>query len=63
MSGPSRKNPAGAGLAMVATMVLCGGARFGVGALVGLAAPPGLAGLFAGLAVGFALVHERFRDI
>jgi hypothetical protein len=63
MSGSSRRNLAGAAPAMVARMALCGGARFGVGALVGLAAPPGLTELFAGPAVGFARVHERSRDI
>jgi len=45
----------------VAAIVLCGGAGFGVGALVGWTVPLGLAGLFAGFAVGLALVITRFK--
>ena len=45
------------------TIVLCGGIGLGLGALVGLPVPLGLAGLFMGLVAGFALVYTRFRDI
>jgi hypothetical protein len=63
MTDPSRPSPAGAGLTLVATMLLCGAAGLGLGALLGLAVPLGIAGLFAGTVAGFALVYARFRDI
>ena len=63
MTEPSPPNPAGAGLTLVVTMVLCGGAGLGLGALVGLPVLLGLVGLFAGLVAGFALVYTRFRNI
>jgi hypothetical protein len=44
-------------------MLLCGAAGFAIGALVDFAVPLGLAGLFAGLFAGFALVYSRFRDL
>jgi len=46
---------------MVAAIVLCSAAGFGLGALVGWTVPLGLAGLFAGFAVGLVLVITRFR--
>jgi hypothetical protein len=63
MTDPSRPSPVGAGLTLVAAMLLCGALDLGVGALVGFAAPLGIVGLFAGIAAGFALVYSRFRDI
>jgi hypothetical protein len=36
---------------------------YGLGSLAGLAVPMGLIGLFAGVFVGLALVHARFRRI
>jgi hypothetical protein len=63
MSSPSGMNPAGAGLTLVATAVLCGGVGLGGGALIGSPVPVGLAGFFAGLVAGFALVYSRYRDI
>lgn len=48
---------------LLATVLLCTGAGLGVGALVGLAVPLALAGLFLGSVAGFALVYARFRDI
>jgi len=44
-------------------MVLCAGIGYGLGSLVGLEVPIGLAGLFAGLVVGMALVYVRFRRL
>jgi hypothetical protein len=63
MTKPSGSSPAGAGLTLVATMLLFGGAGLGLGAFVDLAVPLGITGLFAGLFVGFALVYARFKDI
>ncbi len=63
MSDPSRPSPAGAGLTLVAAMLLCGGAGLGIGELVGFAAAMGLAGLFVGAIAGFALVYARFREL
>lgn len=48
---------------MIGAMLGCAAAGFGLGTLVGLAVPFGLAGLFIGLIVGFALVYARFRRI
>jgi hypothetical protein len=48
---------------LVASIVSLGAAGLGLGALVGLPVPFALAGVFAGLAVGFALVYSRYRDI
>ena len=52
-----------AGSLLVATIVLCAGIGFGVGALVGAAVPLGLVGLFAGVALGIVLVIRRFGDL
>ena len=48
---------------MIAAIVGCAAAGYGIGSLVGAAVPLGLAGLFVGLVVGFALVYDRFRGI
>jgi hypothetical protein len=48
---------------VIASILICGGAAFGVGSLFGLGVPLGLVGLFAGLVVGFLLVHARYRRI
>ncbi len=63
MSEPRRPDPKGAGVTLVATAILCGATGLGLGALVGLPVPFALVGLFAGLALGFALVYSRFKDI
>ena len=60
---PTRADAAAAGGLLLGTMVACAAAGFGLGSLVGLAVPAGLVGLFAGVVVGFALVHARFRRI
>jgi hypothetical protein len=62
MTEPPR-NPAGAGLMLVVTMVLCGAAGLGAGALVGLPVLLGIAGLLAGVGAGFAVVYTRFKDL
>ena len=63
MSEPRGPDPKGAGVTLVATIVLCAGVGLAIGALVGLPVPFALAGFFAGLAVGLALVYSRFKDI
>src|SRR5207253_661499 len=63
ISNPQMRSPVVAGSLLVATIVLCCGIGFGLGALVGLAVPLGIAGLFAGVAAGLALVITRFRDL
>ena len=60
---PQRSDPASAGVMLLVTLVLCAGAGFGIGALVGLPVPLGLVGLFAGLIAGFALVYTRFKNV
>ena len=63
MTEPSPRDVAGAGPMLVVTMVLCALAGLGIGALIGVPVPLALAGLFIGVAAGFALVHSRFKDI
>ena len=60
---PTRADAATAGIGLVATMVVFAAAGYGLGSLVDLAVPLGLLGLFAGVFVGLALVHARFRRI
>jgi len=60
---PPAANPVVAGSLIVATIILCTGIGFGLGALVGVAVPLGIAGLFAGVVAGLALVITRFRDL
>jgi hypothetical protein len=48
---------------MIGAIVGCAAAGYGIGSLIGAAVPLGLVGLFAGLVVGFAVVHARFRGI
>jgi hypothetical protein len=48
---------------LIAAIVACALAGAGLGALVGLAVPLGLIGVFAGAVVGVALVHARCRRI
>lgn len=62
MTDPSLHNAAGAGLALVVTMLLCAGRSHAAGALAGAPVPFPPAGLFAGLLVGFALVYTRCKD-
>ena len=63
MTQPPRSNPAAAGAMLLATIVSCAGAGFGIGAAVGLLVPLGLAGVFVGLIAGFALVYSRFKRV
>jgi hypothetical protein len=60
---PTRADAATAGIGLVVTMVVFAVAGYGLGSLVDLAVPLGLLGLFAGVFVGLALVHARFRRI
>lgn len=60
---PTRVDAAAAGLSLVGAMIVGAAAGYGLGSLVGLAIPLGLAGLFAGLVGGFALVYARFRRL
>ena len=60
---PPTMRGAVAGSLLLAAIVLCAAIGFGVGALVGLAVPLGLAGLFVGVAAGIMLVARRFRDL
>ena len=60
---PGRADAAAAGALLIAAMVGCAAAGYGLGSLAGLAVPLGLAGLFVGLVVGVALVYARFRRL
>jgi hypothetical protein len=63
MTRPPSSDAALAGLMLVVTLALCAGGGLALGALVGIPVPFFLVGLFVGLAVGFALVYARFKDI
>jgi len=52
-----------AGSLLLATIVLCAAVGFGVGAVVGLAVPLGIAGVFVGVIAGIAVVARRFSDL
>jgi hypothetical protein len=60
---PTRMDAATAGMSLVGAMVGCGAVGFGLGSLVGLGVPLGLAGLFVGIVGGMVLVHARFKRI
>ena len=60
---PGRADAATAGALLIGAMLAFAAAGYGLGSLVGLAVPLGLAGLFAGLVVGFALVYARYRRL
>jgi hypothetical protein len=62
-SRPPVNRGAVAGSVLVATILLCAGAGFALGALVGAPVPLGLAGLFVGVPVGIVVVIRRFRDL
>jgi hypothetical protein len=60
---PTRADAATAGGLLIGAMIGCAAAGYGLGSLVSLAVPLGLAGLFAGVVVGLALVYARFRRL
>jgi hypothetical protein len=60
---PGRADAAAAGGLLIGAILACAAAGYGLGSLTGLAVPLGLAGLFAGLVVGFALVYVRYRRL
>jgi hypothetical protein len=57
------RDAASAGALVIACLIVCAAAGYGLGSLVGLAVPLGLGGLFAGLVLGFRLVYARYRRI
>jgi hypothetical protein len=63
MTERPRSDPAAAGLTLVATILFCAGGGLGIGFLVGLPAPFGIAGVFVGAIAGVALVYTRFKHI
>jgi hypothetical protein len=62
-SPPGRADAATAGSLLLGAMVACAVAGYGLGSLLGLAVPLGLAGLFLGFGVGLGLVHARYRRL
>ena len=57
------RDTAAAGAMVIASLLVCAVAGYGLGTLVGLEVLCGLAGLFAGFVLGLVLVHARFRRI
>jgi hypothetical protein len=62
-SPPGRADAATAGGLLLGAMIACAAAGYGIGSLVGLAVPLGLAGLFLGFGAGLALVYARYRRL
>ena len=62
---PSRPTMRGAvaGSLVVATIVLCGAVGLGVGAVVGVPVPLGVACVFIGAVIGNVVVARRFSDL
>jgi hypothetical protein len=60
---PGRTDAAVAGAMLIGAMLAGAGVGYGLGSLVGAAVPLGLLGFFAGVVVGFAVVHARFRGV
>jgi membrane associated rhomboid family serine protease len=52
-----------AGTLLLAVIVLCGGALYGIGSLFGAGVALGIVGLIAGFPLGFLVVRDRFRDV
>jgi hypothetical protein len=52
-----------AGSLVVSTIVLCGAVGLGLGALVGIPVPLGIAGVFIGAVIGNVVVARRFGDL
>jgi hypothetical protein len=55
--------PAGAGVLLISTILVCAAVGLGIGALVGAPAALALAGGAVGVVGGFWLVYSRFKDI
>jgi hypothetical protein len=55
--------PLVAGSLIIGSMVLFAAVGLGIGSLFGAGVLLGLVGLFAGLVVGFVLVHDRYRHL
>ena len=52
-----------AGSLVVATILVCGAVGLGVGAVVGIPVPLGIAGVFIGAVIGNVVVARRFSDL
>ena len=59
---PTMRGAVAGGL-VVAAIVLCGGVGLAVGAVVGVPAPLGIAGVFIGAVIGNVVVARRFGDL
>jgi hypothetical protein len=61
------RRPTGAGMVagstIAASVVLCGLTGLALAFMPGVPALLGIAGVFIGFAVGFALVYDRFKDL
>jgi hypothetical protein len=55
--------PAGAGILLITTILVCAAIGLGIGALVGAPVALALVGGAIGVGVGFWNVYSRFKDI
>jgi hypothetical protein len=62
-SPPGRSGAAGAGVLLVAAVIVFTLVGLALGALIGAPAPLAILGGGVGLVAGFWLVYSRFRDI
>jgi hypothetical protein len=60
---PTRADAATAGISVIVATVFAAAVGYALGSLEGLAVPIGLAGPFAGVVGGLALVHARVRRL
>lgn len=56
-------NPAGAGALLIGAIIGCAAIGLVAGLAIGAPVVLALGGGFAGVGVGFRLVHDRFRDL
>jgi hypothetical protein len=57
------RDAAGAGALLIGAILACAGVGLGIGALIGLPAALGIAGVFVGVGVGFWIVYGRFKHL
>lgn len=60
---PTVTDAAGAGALLIAVLLICAAAGYGLGSLVGSPILVGVIGLLAGFILGIAVVHARYKGL